>query len=164
MDWKSRREDGRQSPSEGASQLEQVLARASDGSGAPSSSSPSSAPPSSSDSMGSDEAIADAVIELDRMAGIGILAGGVGHEINNPLSYMLANLEFLTAEVDEIIGAIPVGARKDLDERIADIRQALADTTHGAERVRDIVQDLRTLSQDDDEIVAIDVRQVLDST
>jgi PAS domain S-box-containing protein len=109
--------------------------------------------------------IAAAMIEMDRMAAIGILAAGVGHEINNPLAYVLANLEFVTSELDMIIGELPGEARQRLDVRIVDLTQALADTNHGAHRVRSIVQDLRTFSRGEDVVASlVDVRQVLDSS
>ena len=109
--------------------------------------------------------IAAAMIEMDRMAAIGILAAGVGHEINNPLAYVLANLEFVTSELDVIIGELPHEARERLDARIVDLMQALADTNHGAQRVRSIVQDLRTFSRGEDVAASlVDVRQVLDSS
>lgn len=109
--------------------------------------------------------IAAAMIEMDRMAAIGILAAGVGHEINNPLAYVLANLEFVTSELEVIIGELPSEAHERLAPRITDLIQALADTNHGAQRVRAIVGDLRTFSRGDDENVAlVDVRQILDSS
>ncbi len=109
--------------------------------------------------------IAAAMIEMDRMAAIGILAAGVGHEINNPLAYVLANLEFVTTELDMIIGELSGEARERLDARIVDLTQALADTNHGAQRVRSIVQDLRTFSRGEDVSASpVDVRQVLDSS
>ena len=109
--------------------------------------------------------IAAAMIEMDRMAAIGILAAGVGHEINNPLAYVLANLEFVTSELEMLIGELPDEAAIRLEARISDLSQALADTNHGAERVRAIVQDLRTFSRgNDDDLTSIDVRQILDSS
>ena len=109
--------------------------------------------------------IAAAMIEMDRMAAIGILAAGVGHEINNPLAYVLANLEFVTGELEMLISELPAEAALRLEARITDLSQALADTNHGAERVRAIVQDLRTFSRgDDDDLTSIDVRQILDSS
>ena len=109
--------------------------------------------------------IAAAMIEMDRMAAIGILAAGVGHEINNPLAYVLANLEFVTGELEMLISELPAEAAIRLEARITDLSQALADTNHGAERVRAIVQDLRTFSRgDDDDLTSIDVRQILDSS
>jgi PAS domain S-box-containing protein len=109
--------------------------------------------------------IAAAMIEMDRMAAIGILAAGVGHEINNPLAYVLANLEFVTGELDSIIAELPDEAKVRLADRIADLTQALADTNHGAHRVRAIVQDLRTFARGEDAVASlVDVRQILDSS
>jgi PAS domain S-box-containing protein len=74
----------------------------------------------------------------DRLAGVGTLAAGVAHEINNPLAYVSANL----AVVEEAIGQLaalpgdPVG-------RIEEMRLALRDAMDGAARVRGIVQGLR---------------------
>ena len=109
--------------------------------------------------------IAAAMIEMDRMAAIGILAAGVGHEINNPLAYVLANLEFVTGELEMLVSELPNEAAIRLEDRISDLAQALADTNHGAERVRAIVQDLRTFSRsDEDSLTPTDVRQIIDSS
>ncbi len=109
--------------------------------------------------------IAASMIEMDRMAAIGILAASVGHEINNPLAYVLANLEFVTSELEVIVSELPRPAYERLEARILDLMQALADTNHGAQRVRAIVGDLRTFSRADDETVShVDVRQILDSS
>jgi PAS domain S-box-containing protein len=109
--------------------------------------------------------LAATMIEMDRMATIGTLAAGVGHEINNPLAYVLANLEFVTGEIDALLGELPPASRDRLAARIADLNQALADTNHGAERVRAIVQDLRSFSRATDDVVApVDVRQILDAS
>ncbi|MDB4934849.1 MAG: Sensory box histidine kinase/response regulator [Labilithrix sp.] len=109
--------------------------------------------------------IAAAMIEMDRMAAIGMLAAGVGHEINNPLAYVLANLEFVTGELETLITELPAEARQRLASRIDDLSQALADTNHGAERVRAIVGDLRTFSRGEDaSMTLLDVRQILDAS
>jgi len=106
---------------------------------------------------------ASATVETDRMAAIGILAAGIGHEINNPLAYVLANLEFVATEVEVLIGELPREARQRLEPRIVDLNQALADTSQGAQRIRGIIADLRTFSRGDETGVLVDVRQVLDA-
>jgi PAS domain S-box-containing protein len=85
----------------------------------------------------------------ERMATVGTLAAGVAHEINNPLSYVIANLERLAGQA----------RRGEVDP--AAIDRAL----EGALRVRDIVRDLRSLSRDRPAEVdeAVDVEAVLDS-
>jgi CheY-like chemotaxis protein len=38
----------------------------------------------------------------DRMASIGTMAAGVAHEINNPLAYVIANLDFASKAIDAV--------------------------------------------------------------
>ncbi|SEU10431.1 sensor histidine kinase [Stigmatella erecta] len=83
------------------------------------------------------------LIFADRMASMGRLAAGVGHEINNPLSYVLSNLNYLAQELKP--GRPPPSA-----EEQQEMRDALNSAREGAERVRLIVKDLRTLSRPDD--------------
>ncbi len=84
------------------------------------------------------------LLEADRLASLGTLVAGIAHEINNPLSYILANLKF----VGEILGA-PQGpngltlAAADVTE----LRTALEEVELGAERVKRIVKDLRVFSR-----------------
>jgi signal transduction histidine kinase/ActR/RegA family two-component response regulator len=93
----------------------------------------------------------------DRMASLGTLAAGVGHEINNPLSYVLANL---TVIADSFSAVGPLGPL----ER-ADLEGAVKEAQHGAERVRQIVRDLKTFSRhgDDERRVSVDLRRVMKS-
>ncbi len=91
----------------------------------------------------------------DRMASVGTLAAGVAHELNNPLSYVLSSLQLAREELADC----PSG------ERIQTIGQLLDDGTHGAERMRDIVRDLKTFSRVDDEVYeTVDVLAVLESS
>jgi two-component system NtrC family sensor kinase len=80
----------------------------------------------------------------DRMASVGKLAAGVGHEINNPLSYVISNLNYVHKELTRAQG-LPTSA-----EERQEVMTAIAEAKEGAERVRVIVQDLKTLSRPDD--------------
>lgn len=94
----------------------------------------------------------------DRLASVGALAAGVAHEINNPLAYVIANLELLNEEVET---AEREGTGR-LD--IKEIQQTLSDVTEGTTRVRHIVHDLKSFarSESDDVAKPVVVHEVLD--
>lgn len=46
------------------------------------------------------------LLELDRIAGIGTLAAGIAHEINNPMSFVKSSISFLRKGMDRMSGAI----------------------------------------------------------
>ncbi len=98
------------------------------------------------------------LLVADRMVSVGTLAAGVAHEINNPLSYVLANLDYLGRMVSE-------AGEGGLDaEQTTELGEVLSEAQEGADRVRVIVRDLKTFSRsDDDKRYALDVHDVLES-
>ena len=90
------------------------------------------------------------VAGAQRLAAIGEVAASVAHEINNPLVYVLANCEMAR----EAIAALDrgVGARQ-----LVEIESMLEDATEGAERIRDIARDLRTLARTEETHAVFDV-------
>jgi PAS domain S-box-containing protein len=78
----------------------------------------------------------------DRMTTVGTLAAGMAHELNNPLSYVLSNLEFSIAALD------PSGGSDSSD--VAEVRPSLVDAREGAQRMRAIIRDLKTFARVDD--------------
>jgi len=102
------------------------------------------------------------LVQAGKMAAVGTLAAGVGHEINNPLSYIVSNLEH-SCEETETLAKLAESAEP-LRERLRDMHQVLREALMGADRVRRIVRDLKTFSrQDEDTRGPVDLRAVLDS-
>jgi len=88
----------------------------------------------------------------DRMASIGTLAAGVAHEINNPLAYVLGNVDFSLQQL-EALGASPEArAPDDVREAVRACIGALRDAESGTLRMRDIVRDVMLFSRAEEDV------------
>ncbi|NRD53422.1 PAS domain S-box protein [Corallococcus exiguus] len=99
----------------------------------------------------------------DRLASVGTLAAGIAHEINNPLAFVVSNLGFLSDEFRHHLSPGP-GVRGVRPPDVAEWQEVLGEACEGAERVRQIVRQLKTFSRPDEErMTPVDVHAVLDS-
>lgn len=126
------------------------------------------------------------LLQSEKLASIGQLAAGVAHEINNPIGYVGSNLGTLQEYIGDLLELIAVyesgepmlQQQPQLIERITqlkrkndiaflrdDIRNLIAESMDGTNRVRRIVQDLRDFSRvGSTEWQRYDIHSGLDST
>ncbi|MBL3596477.1 PAS domain-containing sensor histidine kinase [Rhodovulum sulfidophilum] len=101
------------------------------------------------------------LVRNEKLASLGRLLAGVAHELNNPISFVYANahaLERYAGKFETYFERVQSGADRAelvrlreelrLDREIRNLRDAVAGARDGAERVRDIVEDLRRLSSE----------------
>jgi signal transduction histidine kinase len=97
------------------------------------------------------------IAQTDRLTSLGTLAAGVAHEINNPLAYVLLNVDFARTEIADLLGSSG-------GDRAREVSLALDRVSEGAVRIRDIVRGLKTFSRPENETVApVPVARVLEA-
>jgi signal transduction histidine kinase len=82
--------------------------------------------------------------QVSRLSSLGTLAAGMAHEINNPLAFILLNLEFVQRELTQWI---PELDPRSFGEGIRRAAEVLGEAQKGAQRIRDIVHGLKTFAR-----------------
>gem|GEM_PF-1316839 len=121
-------------------------------------------------------------VSEDRLRTVGRLAAGLAHEVNNPLTFVLANLESLRESHQAIRRFIrtlrvdlstreaitpqsfeQITADANLQEVIDDAADMLTDCYKGMHRIQDIARSLGTFSRaDDTQAEMIDITRIVD--
>jgi len=98
------------------------------------------------------QAMSTRLEEAEHLASLGRVAAAVGHEINNPLAFVVLNLDQSLAQLRAIGG-----------DSLAETTQMLETCQTGLERIRRTVGNLQRLSRSDEEVRgAVDIAKVLD--
>jgi PAS domain S-box-containing protein len=105
-----------------------------------------------------DERRMERELELaDRLSSLGTMAAGMAHEINNPLSIVTANLEYLR----ETLRGGPHGQPLVDPDGLEPLDEVVADSRAAALRIRDIVADLVAVARPVDDSGPSDLAAVV---
>jgi signal transduction histidine kinase len=95
------------------------------------------------------------LIQSEKMRALGQLVAGIAHELNNPISFIWANIEHLRAYTGLMAETLRAAGPADaggspLSRALADLPSLLDDCEEGARRAKQIVAQLRTFSRHED--------------
>lgn len=121
------------------------------------------------------------LVHSEKMASLGKMVAGIAHEINNPLSFIYNNLDHveayirrrdrIIAEYEKTIRKKDAAAFKKIKEKYEygfitrDSMDIISAFKTGSERIKRIVEDLRTFSRlDESDLKKVDLHKGLDSS
>ncbi len=96
------------------------------------------------------------LLDADKLASLGILVSGIGHEINNPIQFIMFNLPFIKNAWESALPILDKYYEDHPDFQLRGVPYSLAkerlpnmanDVIEGAERISNIVKDLRVYSR-----------------
>jgi PAS domain S-box-containing protein len=102
--------------------------------------------------------LVEQVLLADRLASVGTLAGGIAHELNNPLASVIGNLDYVVGELTHLAGDVRF-------EELHEVDEALADAQTAADRMRKVIASLKTFaagSRDTEKLAVLEIPKVID--
>lgn len=120
------------------------------------------------------------LIHSEKMSSLGEMVAGIAHEINNPVTFISANLDYVNTYVSDLLDLLSLYQQHypepdaeiknkteevDTDFLAEDLSNILSSMNVGAERIQNIVLSLRNFSRlDESQKKAVDIHEGIDST
>ncbi len=122
------------------------------------------------------------LVHTEKMASLGQLAAGIAHELNNPAGFIYGNMDLLQNDLSSLARLFHVyeslqlpteaaalvdslRAEINYERLVGDLNSIVMDCREGAERICDVVKNLRLFSRlDEAELKKVDIHSGIDST
>lgn len=113
--------------------------------------------------------------QADKLASLGQLVSGIGHEINNPNQFIRGNVKIVKQALEDMLPIVDAHYEKNPDLKIARLKYdflrehlmvLVDDMAHGSERIKGIVEGLRRFARKDEGLLVdmVDVNTLIQAT
>ncbi len=113
--------------------------------------------------------------QADKLASLGQLVSGIGHEINNPNQFIRGNIKIINQAITDMLPIVDDYYKEHPDLKIARLKYdffrehimtLVDDMSHGSERIKGIVEGLRGFARKDEGLLldTVDVNTLIEAT